>query len=92
MWLPGTVLQQIAPLSYKVELRDGRVIHRHIDHLRSRLPTVMMEDVEDEWNPPALNTSASTDTTTDSESESRTLRRSQRSRQPPDRYGIPVTF
>ena len=92
MWLPGTVLQQIVPLSYKIELRDGRVIHRHIDHLHSRLPTVMMEDTEDEWNHPALNTPASTDTTTGSVSESRTLRRSQQSRQPPDRYRISVTF
>ena len=35
-WLPGVVTKVTGPLSYYVELSDGRVIRRHIDHLRSR--------------------------------------------------------
>ena len=30
-WIPGTVIQDIGPLSARVELQDGIVVHRHHD-------------------------------------------------------------
>ena len=35
-WLSGHVKQYCGPLSYKVELPDGRVNRRHVDHIRKR--------------------------------------------------------
>lgn len=32
-WLQGTISHQSGPLSFHVQLTDGRVIRRHIDHL-----------------------------------------------------------
>ena len=33
-WLLGTVINSRGPVSYKVKLSDGRLIKRHVDHLR----------------------------------------------------------
>ena len=35
-WIPGTVSAVKGPLSYCVELSDGRVFRRHVDHIRNR--------------------------------------------------------
>lgn len=35
-WLPGIILKQSEPVSYVVELSDGRVFRRHQDHVRLR--------------------------------------------------------
>ena len=35
-WLPGVIMTQRGPLSYVVELTDGRVFRRHQDHVRLR--------------------------------------------------------
>ena len=92
-WVSGTVLEQAGPLSYRVELADGRVVRRHVDHVRSRSSTVSTtEDMNDDWNIPAANTSESPDNPREPANCGRQPHRSARLRQPPDRYGIPVTF
>ena len=35
-WLAGTVSAVKGPLSYHVTLTDGRVVRRHVDHVRIR--------------------------------------------------------
>ncbi|XP_072023179.1 uncharacterized protein [Amphiura filiformis] len=35
-WLPGHVIAQTGPVSYKVKLTDGRVWKRHVDQIRKR--------------------------------------------------------
>lgn len=35
-WIPGIVQSITGPLSYLIELQDGRVVRRHVDHLRAR--------------------------------------------------------
>jgi transcription initiation factor TFIID subunit TAF12 len=35
-WLPGTIVEVRGPVSYTVSLEDGRLVRRHVDHLRSR--------------------------------------------------------
>ena len=32
-WLPGIVIDCVAPLTYSVQLHDGRIWRRHIDHI-----------------------------------------------------------
>ena len=37
-WVPGTVIAQRGPVSYRVEVQGGRVWRRHVDHLREFQP------------------------------------------------------
>ena len=90
-WLQGTVLQQIAPLTYRIELSDGRVIRRHVDCVRSRSPFAAMPTEPEDWVLPSPSNAASNDAEV-SENNQQEPRRSSRRRVPPDRYGIPVTF
>ena len=32
-WLPGTVVKIRGPLTYDIELEDGRIVTRHVDNL-----------------------------------------------------------
>ena len=34
-WMPAVVVKKTGSVLYKVQLKDGRVTHCHIDHLRS---------------------------------------------------------
>lgn len=44
-WTPGIVESITGPLSFTVRLRDGRVLHRHVDQLRKRYTTNILPDV-----------------------------------------------
>ena len=35
-WLPGIVRKVTGPLSYVVELLDGKTVQRHVDHVQKR--------------------------------------------------------
>ena len=35
-WLPGVIHSQSGPVSYDVELENGKIVKRHIDHLQDR--------------------------------------------------------
>ena len=35
-WLPGVVQDRTGPVSYRVQMEDGREIRRHVNHLRNR--------------------------------------------------------
>ena len=36
MWLPGIISEVTGPVSYVIELTDGRTVRRHQDHVRRR--------------------------------------------------------
>ena len=36
-WVPGTIVQQLGPVTYLVDVSDGRVWKRHVDHLKDRV-------------------------------------------------------
>ena len=39
-WIPGTIVQNLGPLTYQVDVGDGQLLKRHIDHLAQRqVPT-----------------------------------------------------
>ena len=38
-WLPGTIVKVLSPPRFQVALSDRRVLDRHIDHVRLRVPT-----------------------------------------------------
>ena len=52
-WTPGKVTKVTGPLSYHVEVIDGREVRRHVDAVRTRdvlypKPTAPMEDDHDD--------------------------------------------
>ena len=36
-WIPGTVLSQLGPVTYTVEVEDGKTLKKHVDHIRERM-------------------------------------------------------
>ena len=32
-WLPGVIIDRVAPLTYSIQLHNGRIWRRHIDHI-----------------------------------------------------------
>ena len=36
-WLPGHVRAQTGPLSFEIQLQDGRTCNRHMDHIRKHV-------------------------------------------------------
>ena len=90
-WLPGTIIETRGPLTFYIQLGDGRVCRRHIDHIRHRACETPVTDVQDEIDDNLLPTPASTQSdTSDSAITNSTptieLRRSTRTRNPPDRF------
>ena len=48
--IPGIVLRKLGPVTYNVEIENGKVLKRHIDHLTQRmeqLPVVTDATLED---------------------------------------------
>ena len=89
-WLPGQVQEVRGPVTYTVLLQDGRVMKRHVDHIHSRTVNidVQPDDAVDDFYPfPSSSSSKSTDMP----SVTPPLRRSNRIRNPPDRY-VPDNF
>ena len=87
LWLPGVVQEARGPVSYTVELEDGRVVRRHVDHVRVRTPTdgVPQEaDEADDFFPVDIPTPSS-DLSVAPAGPSAGPRRSSRPRHPPDR-------
>ena len=50
-WLPGTITQSSGPKSFMIELTDGRIMRRHVNHIRHRSSTLtpMIEADIDDW-------------------------------------------
>lgn len=48
-WLPGVIVCCLSQVSYRVRLDDGRIVRRHVDHVRSRVaPVSQLVDDDDE--------------------------------------------
>ena len=47
-WIPGTIVQNLGPLTYQVDVGDGQLLKRHIDHLAQRqVPTAKTTTTSD---------------------------------------------
>ena len=57
-WISGVVLQSQGPLSYMIQLDDGTLVRRHVDHIRQRVVN------PDSNTPTSSSTSNATDNTT----------------------------
>ena len=47
-WLPGVVIRRAGPLSFMAEVTDGRLLRRHLNHLRDRIGEAPPEKQEPE--------------------------------------------
>ena len=87
-WLPGEVKEVRGPVSYGIMLNDGRLLKRHIDHIRIRtVPDSTMTYSENNFHdflPFSVVTNESDNIS--SSASNLPLRRSSRVRRPPDRY------
>lgn len=50
-WLPGKVIKITGPLSYFVELTDGRILRRHVDYIQQRMSDsdMIITGTQSEW-------------------------------------------
>ena len=93
-WIEGVVIAKRGPLSYMVRLKDGREVLRHVDHVCARAtPSEPLDnDVSEESDQGDMLVShpAIVDRSDNqvSAQEQPTVRRSTRSRHPPDRFGM----
>ena len=90
-WLTGSVIEVRGPLSYHVTLSDGRIIRRHIDHIRIRTSSVTDAATESDIEILTASSSESSHVeqsepsdTTQSQVEQPQLRRSTRAQTQPD--------
>ena len=71
-WLPGHILESSGPVSFKVQLQDGRTISLHQDHFRKRFTEdPKQSDIplcEDDMDI-AIDASGTTTTTSDAPAE-----------------------
>ena len=91
-WIPGKITKVTGPLSYHVEVIDGRTVRRHVDAVRTR--QVRYPRANEEPNPdiddlclPDLLVSSAHQRARRSAVLRRPTRRSTRHRPPPDRLG-----
>ena len=52
-WLPGCIMETKGPVSFLVKLQDGRVLKRHVDHLRKRSSDQVQVEVAESSSPSA---------------------------------------
>ena len=48
-WLPGTITRATGPLSFEIQLFDGRTVRRHCDHLRPRAGDMSAQPPSRDW-------------------------------------------
>ena len=92
-WLPGEVITS-GPRNYKIQLRNGAVVRRHVDQMRSRAADMSavgdtntgFEDFQSSENSSSSETVETSNTEGPSSEPTTTLRRSTRNRQPPNRF------
>ena len=58
-WLPGSVVETQGPLSFIVDLEDGRRVRRHIDHVRLRTSESVVTPDTDDWVDDLITTPSS---------------------------------
>ena len=50
-WIPGIIRAKLGPVTYSVEISQGRIIKRHIDQLRQRAGSTTTPEVVEEAQP-----------------------------------------
>ena len=87
-WLPGIVIESRGDLTFHIEIEDGRVFRRCIDHIRQRTcstDNAHTNDETEDFLPPTTDNSTA-QSVNESIKSTNAPRRSNRARNPPDRF------
>ena len=90
-WLPGNISKVTGPLSYIIELLDGKTVWRHVDHIKAREEQPSSNDTNWDYVDSGLAEQSNTLPPTQPTEEQSTLRRSSRTRQPPQHFDASQT-
>ena len=85
-WLPGQITQRTGPLSYVVQLHSGRTVCIHVDQIRIDTTVEEPKEVDGAWDTLVVPTESTVQPEPSDQTPPRQLRRSTRTRNPPDRY------
>ena len=97
-WLTGQIERMLGPRSYLIKLNSGKIVRRHLDHIRTRsksevesqLPELVLPPLE-ENNSPHGDNSVNEPVETPNGNNNQPLRRSSRHRNPPNRYSTSIS-
>ena len=93
-WLPGVIKDLTGPVSYTIEVEDGRIFWRHVDHVRVRVaqekPPCDVGGYFPDEVPPQHPEPSPPPTAPPVETVQPALRRSTRPHTSPDRFGVTV--
>ena len=92
-WLPRSIVEASGPLSFCIQLEDGCLVRRHIDHIISRPGHSQVSPPDDWMDPPHISESNVTEQASSAivTPQSPLPQRSKRISVPPKRYGQPST-
>ena len=85
-WLPGQITQRTGPLSYVVQLHSGRTVRIHVDQIRIDTTVEEPKEIDGAWDTLVVPTESTVQPEPSDQTPPRQLRRSTRTRNPPDRY------
>jgi hypothetical protein len=93
-WIKGVIVKKLGPITYTVELTNGRLVKKHIDQLRECISTTPIEvtTIQDNYTYPTPMELTNTDTMEPSAVPTTSIpvepsrRYPDRTRRPPDRY------
>lgn len=89
-WLSGKIVAAKGPVSYDIQLKNGKVVHRHLDHIRTSFPMPAKEPEDDSDNVNITLLVEPVDepeTATDGAEDPPLPRKSKRTIRPPQCYG-----
>ena len=97
-WMPGTVLSVLGPVTYHVEVEKGKVLKRHVDHMRERMvinegraPTQPDPSaIQDNFDYPALSPTPAPGAAITAPGDVPPRRYPDRDRRPPERLMVVV--
>ncbi len=57
-WIPGVIVEQLGPVTYLVDVSDGRMWKRHVDHVKEYMPQCPSPESDDMENDVSFPTSS----------------------------------
>lgn len=85
-WIPGVIIDKLAPLTYLVKVQGGLTWRRHIDHIKSLGNNATVESCNNDTDQESNDYYPPTPEPNSNNANASTQRYPSRNRQPPTRY------
>uniref|UniRef100_A0A1X7UCP0 Uncharacterized protein n=1 Tax=Amphimedon queenslandica TaxID=400682 RepID=A0A1X7UCP0_AMPQE len=94
-WIAGKIEARLGNVHYDVKLDDGQLVRRHVDHIQTRVTESSTPTEPEPLNipyqpPPDTGSTSHSEEAPPLPEPQGTVRRSNRIRHPPERYGQPL--